>query len=62
MSRPALVPYYRQPGRARRRSDFLQSIIERQKRGELLSEIGAALGSQAMVRSAVLCWLFEAAA
>jgi len=59
MSRPALVPYYRQPGRVRRRSDFLQSIIERQKRGMLLSEIGVEFGSRTMVRSAVLCWLFE---
>jgi hypothetical protein len=62
-----LVPYAgteRQQRRLllRKPSELLASIVESQKRGMLLSEIGAALGSQAMVRSAVLCWLFEAAA
>jgi hypothetical protein len=46
---------------ADRRAALLASIFARQKQAKLLSEIGAEFGSH-MVRSAVLCWLFEAAA
>jgi hypothetical protein len=42
-----------------RRAALLANIHQRQKQGRLLSEIGAEFGSHIMVRSAVLCWLFE---
>jgi len=61
-----LVPYagteqprLRWPHNKPRREDTLASIIERQKQGMLLSEIGAEFGSLRMVRAAVLTWLFE---
>jgi len=44
-----------------RRAAMLANIMQRQKQGRLLSEIGAEFGSH-MVRSVLLIWLFEAAA
>lgn len=60
MSRPALVvDYPRRPRAAARRKALLAWIIERQKHGRLLSEIGKEFSDPVSVRAVVLCWLFE---
>ena len=64
MSRPALhvvADYPRRPRATAKRRALLANIMQRQKQGRLLSEIGAEFGSH-MVRSVLLIWLFEAAA
>jgi len=64
-----LVPYAgaeRLPPRPLREKDrraaLLANIFVRQKQARLLSEIGAEFRDPISVRSAVLVWLFEAAA
>jgi hypothetical protein len=64
-----LVPYAgteRPPLRpmraAAKRAALLAWIIERQKHGRLLSEIGKEFSDPISVRAVLLAWLFEAAA
>jgi len=65
MSRAALhgvADYPRRPRATAKRRALLAWIIERQKQGRLLSEIGKEFSDPITVRSVLLIWLFEAAA